>query len=174
MREGNRIRVTAQLIRGATDEHFWSETYDRELRDVLTVESELAQSIAEKVEVTVTGEEHQRLTAARSVAPEVYESYLKGRFAYGNSNSRADIEESIGLFPARDRDGPDVCAGLRRPGSCFRRTRHGFYRSSSRRDARESNQRRPKSAGTGAGPRRSACRPRKRAAGTVALGRRRG
>ena len=79
MRDGNRIRVTAQMIRGATDEHFWSETYDRELRDVFTLQSELAQSIAEKVEATVTGEEHERLTAARPVAPEVYESYLKGR-----------------------------------------------------------------------------------------------
>ena len=98
MREGNRIRVTAQLIRGATDEHFWSETYDRELRDALALQSELAQSIAKKVEVTVTGEEHQRLTATRSVAPEVYESYLKGRFALNKSNSRAGIEESIGFF----------------------------------------------------------------------------
>ncbi len=98
MREGNRIRVTAQLIRGATDEHFWSETYDRELSDSLSLQSELAQSIAKKVEVTVTGAEHERLTATRSVAPEVYESYLKGRFALNKGNSRADIEESIGYF----------------------------------------------------------------------------
>jgi TolB-like protein/Tfp pilus assembly protein PilF len=97
-REGNRIRVTAQLIRGVTDEHFWSETYDRELRDVFTVQSELAQAIAEKVEVTVTGKEHERLTAARPVAPEVYESYLKGLYADGKSNSRAGVEESIGYF----------------------------------------------------------------------------
>jgi len=98
MRDGNRIRVTAQLIRGATDEHFWSETYDRELRDVFAVQSELAQSIAKKVQATATGEEYQRLTAARSVAPEVYESYLKGRFAYDKSNGRAGVEESIGYF----------------------------------------------------------------------------
>jgi TolB-like protein/Tfp pilus assembly protein PilF len=98
MRQGNRIRVTAQLIRGATDEHFWSETYDRELRDVFAVQSELAQSIAKKVQVTATGKEHQRLIAARSVAPEVYESYLKGRFAYDKSNGRAGLEESIGYF----------------------------------------------------------------------------
>jgi TolB-like protein/Tfp pilus assembly protein PilF len=98
MRQDNRIRVTAQLIRGATDEHFWSETYDRELRDVFAVQSELAQSIAEKVQVTATGEEHARLTAARPVAPEVYESYLKGRSAYDKSNSRADIDESIAYF----------------------------------------------------------------------------
>jgi TolB-like protein len=98
IKEGDRIRVTAQLIRGATDEHFWSETYDREMRDVLTLQSELAQSIAEKVEVSVDGEEHQRLAAARPVAPEVYESYLKGRFALGQGNGRAGIEESIGDF----------------------------------------------------------------------------
>jgi TolB-like protein/Tfp pilus assembly protein PilF len=98
MRQDNRIRVTAQLIRGATDEHFWSETYDRELRDVFAVQSELAQSIAEKVQVTATGEAHAKLTGARSVAPEVYESYLRGRSAYDKSNSRADIEESIAYF----------------------------------------------------------------------------
>src|SRR5262249_24557071 len=98
MREGNRIRVYAQLIRGSTDEHFWSESYDRELRDVLSLQSDVAQSIARKVEVTVTGKEHERLTAARSVSPEVYESYLKGRFALNKSNTRADVEESIRYF----------------------------------------------------------------------------
>jgi pentatricopeptide repeat protein len=98
MRDGDRIRVTVQLIRGATDEHFWSQTYDRQLPDVLALQSELAQSIAKKVEVTVTGQEHERLTAARTVAPEVYESYLKGWFAFSKSNSRADIEETIGYF----------------------------------------------------------------------------
>jgi TolB-like protein/Tfp pilus assembly protein PilF len=98
MRDGNRIRVTAQLIRAATDEHFWSETYDRELRDVFSLQSELAQSIAEKVEVTVTGEEHERLAAARPVVPEVYESYSKGQFALNESNSKAEIEASILYF----------------------------------------------------------------------------
>ena len=97
IKEGDRIRVTAQLIRGATDDHFWSETYDREMRDALTLESELAQSIAEKVEVTVTGEEHQRLSSARPVAPEVYESYLKGRFLLEQGN-RAQLEQSIPYF----------------------------------------------------------------------------
>ena len=96
-RAGDRIRVTAQLIRGATDEHFWSETYTREMRDALTLESELAQSIAEKVEVTASGEEHRRLSAVRPVAPEVYESYLKGRFALGQGN-RAGLEQSLHYF----------------------------------------------------------------------------
>jgi TolB-like protein/DNA-binding winged helix-turn-helix (wHTH) protein/tetratricopeptide (TPR) repeat protein len=96
IREGIRIRVYAQLIRGATDEHFWSETYDRELPDVLALESDVARSVARKVEVTVTGEERSRLVAARHVSPDVYESYLKGQFAKGNS--RAEIEQSIAYF----------------------------------------------------------------------------
>src|SRR5882757_2096740 len=98
IREGSRIRVTAQLIRGSTDEHFWSETYDRELPEVLGLQSDVAQSIARKVEVTVTGKEHERLTIARPISPEVYESYLKGRFALAKSNTRTTAEESIAYF----------------------------------------------------------------------------
>jgi TolB-like protein/tetratricopeptide (TPR) repeat protein len=96
IREGNRIRVHAQLIRASTDAHFWSETYDRELGDALTLESEVAESIAQRVEVTVTGEERARLVAARPVSPEVYEIYLKGLVAKGNS--RAEVEQRIAYF----------------------------------------------------------------------------
>ena len=96
IRDGGRIRVQVQLIRAATDEHFWSEAYDRDLRDVLALESDVAQSVARKVEATVTGDERAKLVAARNVSPEVYESYLKGRFA--KKNSRADVEQSIAYY----------------------------------------------------------------------------
>jgi TolB-like protein/DNA-binding winged helix-turn-helix (wHTH) protein/Flp pilus assembly protein TadD len=98
IREGSRIRVHAQLIRAITDEHFWSESYDRELGDVLTLESEVAQAIAGKVEVTITGEERSRLVAARHISPEVYESYLKGEFALRKSNNLSDFEHAISYF----------------------------------------------------------------------------
>jgi TolB-like protein/Tfp pilus assembly protein PilF len=96
IRQGSRVRVHAQLIRASTDEHFWSEAYDRDLQDVLALQSEVAQSIARKVEISVSGEEHARLASVRSVAPEVYESYLKGRFS--KDNSRAEVEQSIAFF----------------------------------------------------------------------------
>ena len=83
IRQGSRIRVHAQLIRGSTDEHLWSDEYDGELGDVLALESEVAQSIARRVEVKVTGEERARLIASHHVSPEVYESYLKAEDELG-------------------------------------------------------------------------------------------
>ena len=106
MREGSRIRVHAQLIRAASDEHFWSESYDRELRDVLAMDADVAQAVAEKVEVTMSGEEHRRLGAVRSVSPEVYENYLKGKFALAMGNNKSHIEESIGYFDEAIRKDP--------------------------------------------------------------------
>ncbi|MGC1156921.1 MAG: tetratricopeptide repeat protein [Acidobacteriaceae bacterium] len=107
IRDGDRIRVTAQLIRGASDEHFWSETYDRGMGDALTLESELAQAIADKVEVTVSGDERHRLASVRPVAPEVYESYLQGNFLLNQGNTRATLEQSESDFEAAVRRDPD-------------------------------------------------------------------
>ncbi len=106
IREGNRVRVHAQLIRGTSDEHFWSEEYDREFGDALALQSDVAQAIAEKVETTITGQERARLVAARHVAPEVYESYLKGSFALDKENGKVSIEEGIGYFEEAIRRDP--------------------------------------------------------------------
>jgi tetratricopeptide (TPR) repeat protein len=92
------------LIRGATDEHVWSETYDRSLGDALALESEVAQAIAVKVQVTVSGEEHARLAAVRQVSPEVYESYLKGRYYWNQRTGEGLQMASIYFQQAIDRD----------------------------------------------------------------------
>ena len=97
IREGGRVRVHAQLIRATTDEHFWSETYDRELGAALALESDVAQAIAARVEVTVTGAERARLVAARQVSPDVYENFLKGQLAE-RSNSPSATQKSIAYF----------------------------------------------------------------------------
>ena len=98
IRESSRIRVNIQLIRASSDEHLWAESYDRELRDALSLESELAQSIAAKVAVTISGEEQSSLAKARQVSPEVYENYLKGRFSLSQSRSEQGIQQSIRYF----------------------------------------------------------------------------
>ncbi|MGA8216350.1 MAG: tetratricopeptide repeat protein, partial [Candidatus Sulfotelmatobacter sp.] len=80
------------------DEHLWADEYDGELGDVLALESEVAQSIARRVEVRVTGEERARLITAHHVSPEVYESYLKAEDEFSKSSGPADLEQSIAYF----------------------------------------------------------------------------
>jgi TolB-like protein/Tfp pilus assembly protein PilF len=97
IREHNRIRVHAQLIRAATDEHLWSESYDRELGDVLALESDVAESIVRKIDVSVSGQERSRVVTAHHVSPEVYEIYWRGQFAF-NKKTEPDIKESVHYF----------------------------------------------------------------------------
>ena len=99
LRAGNKIRVTVQLIRADTDEHLWSGTYDRELQDVLTLQNEVTYGIARHIEVAVTGTHAGSAAPPRTVAPQVYESYLKGRFAL-HKNSQAGLEEARQHFQA--------------------------------------------------------------------------
>jgi len=80
LRVGQRVRITAQLIHAATDTHRWAESYERDMREVLLLQTEVAQAIAREIKVAVTPEETRRLARARPVNPEAYEAYLKGRF----------------------------------------------------------------------------------------------
>jgi len=104
IRDGNRIRVHAQLIRAASDEHFWAQEYDREVENVLALQSDIARSIAERVEGTITGQERVRLVTARPIAPEVYESYVKAK--NDPENTKAHIEQRIADFQDAIRKDP--------------------------------------------------------------------
>jgi TolB-like protein/Flp pilus assembly protein TadD len=83
----SQVRVTAQLIDVATDRHLWAETYDRNLRDVVALQADVAQSIAKAIGTRVMPAEPGRLTSARRVGPEAYEDYLKGRFFFEKRSS---------------------------------------------------------------------------------------
>jgi TolB-like protein/tetratricopeptide (TPR) repeat protein len=99
LRSANKIRISVQLIRADTDEHLWSATYDRELQDVLALQSDVTYGIARGIEIEVNGAQKGSPLAPRTVAPEVYEAYLKGRFAL-NKNNRAGLEEALRQFQA--------------------------------------------------------------------------
>jgi TolB-like protein/DNA-binding winged helix-turn-helix (wHTH) protein/Tfp pilus assembly protein PilF len=104
-RSGNSVRVTAHLIDAATEEHLWARTYDRELRDVLTLQREVAAAIADAIQVELRPAERRRLAAPTSVDPDAYEAYLKGRFywstrtAEGKKKAAHFFEESIAKDP---------------------------------------------------------------------------
>ncbi|HSC28596.1 MAG TPA: protein kinase [Vicinamibacterales bacterium] len=99
-----RVRVTAQLIRGATDTHVWADSYDRDLENVLRLLSEIAGAIAREIHVVVTREEQDRLVSAPAASPEVQELYLKARF-FTSSVQAGDLRKAIDLYrQAIDRD----------------------------------------------------------------------
>jgi eukaryotic-like serine/threonine-protein kinase len=75
----DRVRITAKLIRGVTGEIIWAQSFERDPRDVLALQSELARSITSKVDITLTPLEQARLTSARPVDPEVHRQVLLGR-----------------------------------------------------------------------------------------------
>ncbi|UCF79206.1 MAG: protein kinase [Candidatus Eiseniibacteriota bacterium] len=80
LRTGDRIRITAQLIRAEPEELLWSESYNREGRDVAILLSEVARAIADRIEVALTPQEEERLTRVRTVDPNALQAYLKGRY----------------------------------------------------------------------------------------------
>jgi len=79
-RVGDRVRITVQLIDAGLDEHIWSETFEQEVEDVMLLQNEVAQAIAQQVEVAIRPEEQNQFKNARSVNPAAYEAYLKGQF----------------------------------------------------------------------------------------------
>jgi TolB-like protein/Flp pilus assembly protein TadD len=79
-RSGDRVRINVQLIDSVTDQNLWSESYERDIRDVMVLQGELAREVAQQVQVQVTPDEEIRLTRAGEVDPETYEAYLKGMF----------------------------------------------------------------------------------------------
>jgi eukaryotic-like serine/threonine-protein kinase len=97
LRSGNRVRITAQLIHAASDEHLWAESYERDLRDVLSLQGEVARAIANEIQVKLTSQDQARLVSAHSVDPEAYQLYLKGRF-YWNKRTEAGLKRGIEYF----------------------------------------------------------------------------
>jgi len=96
-RSGKRVRITAQLIHAASDYHMWAEKYERDLRDILLLQSEVARAIVAEIQVRVTPHEEARLTRAGPVHPEAYDAYLKGRF-YWNKRTEEAMNKSLGYF----------------------------------------------------------------------------
>ena len=96
-REGGQARISAQLIRVSDQTHLWAQNYQRELHDLLQMENELGTVIAQQVQGNLTPQQKVDLSKNRSVDPEAYDLYLKGRFYYNQPNPDA-MKQSVGYF----------------------------------------------------------------------------
>lgn len=101
-RSGDRVRITAQLIQAATDKHIWAESYERDFRDVLALQDDVASSIAVQVQRTLGGPQPLKLAKPQAVSPEAYEIYLKANYYFGQFDLQKAIEyynQAIKLDP---------------------------------------------------------------------------
>jgi TolB-like protein/DNA-binding winged helix-turn-helix (wHTH) protein/Flp pilus assembly protein TadD len=103
-RIGERVRVRAQLIYAPTDEHLWVETYDRDLRDVFQLQSEIAQTIAREVQIKISPAEKARLTPRQPVNPKAFDNYLQGRYLYWNKRTDENLNKAIDYFQSAIRE----------------------------------------------------------------------
>src|SRR4051794_23735230 len=96
-RVGDKIRINAQLIDARADRHLWAKSFERDARDVLALQNELATAIAAEINVQLTPGEKARLTIARPVNPEAHDAYLKGRYFF-NRPSDENLSKAIKQF----------------------------------------------------------------------------
>ena len=90
VRSGQRVRVTAQLVQASTDQHLWAETYDRDLDDILKLQGEVADAIAQQVRAQLTPTQQSQLRLAHVVNPAAYDDYLRGRLYFTNEFTKPD------------------------------------------------------------------------------------
>jgi TolB-like protein/Tfp pilus assembly protein PilF len=97
-RSGGRVRITAQLVRASPEKHIWANHYDRDLSDELKLEAEVAQEIAEQIQINITPEQKARLAEKRSVNPAAQEELLQGRYEYSRGNYSQAVDHFEGAI----------------------------------------------------------------------------
>jgi len=114
LRSGDRVRITAQLIEASTDKHLWSQSYEGELRDTLTLQNKVAKAIADQIRINLNPQEQAALSKAAVVNQKAQESYLKGRY-FWNKRTADGLSNAIDYFNEAIKRSPDYAqayAGL--------------------------------------------------------------
>jgi TolB-like protein/Tfp pilus assembly protein PilF len=135
-RSGDRVRVTAELLDARTDTHVWAHSYDRDLRDILNLQSELAADIAEHVAAELTSEQRRALGQKPAVDPVAHEAYLKGRFVW-NERTEPGYLEAIRYFEQAINRQPSYAAAYAGLANAYALLGSMGARSISRREAME-------------------------------------
>jgi serine/threonine protein kinase/tetratricopeptide (TPR) repeat protein len=113
-RAGDRVRITAQLIEASSDRHLWARSFDRDFKDVLTIQSDVARDIAQEVQLQLSPQVEARLASPRQINPRAYEFCLKGRFEWNKLTDEGG-RKAIGYYEqalALDPNDPRANSGL--------------------------------------------------------------
>jgi len=103
-RSAHEVRVNVQLVKAETDTHLWADTFDRQLTDVFQIESDIAKTIAEKLQTKLTGSEERAISVKPTADLEAHELYLKGRYLW-NRRTAESLKKALNYFQqAADKD----------------------------------------------------------------------
>lgn len=102
---GDKVRITAQLINASTDEHLWAESYDRSIKDIFSIQADIATQIANALKAKLSPEEQQRIEKKYTVDAEAYQLYLQGRY-YWNKRLEVPVRKSIEFFKQAIQEDP--------------------------------------------------------------------
>jgi TolB-like protein/DNA-binding winged helix-turn-helix (wHTH) protein/Flp pilus assembly protein TadD len=112
LHSGDQVRITAQLIQASVDKHLWAESYQGDLRNTLALQQQVARAIADQIRIELTPHEQAALKNARTVDPEAYEDYLKGRFFFSKRNSNEKAQSYFQQAIEKDPNYPRPYTGL--------------------------------------------------------------
>jgi len=118
VRGENSVRITAQLIETTSDHHLWAKSYERDLRDVLALQDELARDIASEIRAKLTPRQQSRITENRRTNTRAYDAYLRGRYLWNQRNKEA-ISRALGYFQEAVRDDPEFALGYSGLADCY-------------------------------------------------------
>ncbi len=96
-RTADTVRVNVQLVKADTDNHLWADTFDRKLTDVFQIESDIAKTIAEKLQAKLTGSEERAISANPTESLEAHQLYLQGRYLW-NRRTGQNLKKALGYF----------------------------------------------------------------------------
>jgi eukaryotic-like serine/threonine-protein kinase len=127
IRDGSRVKITAQLIDGRTDRHLWADSYEREFESVFAIQNDVARAVASEVDVKLTPEENARLAApTRNVLPAAYDPYVRGRHAW-DKRSESDLREAIRFFQQSIDADPTYAPAYAGMADCYAQLGYGSY-----------------------------------------------
>jgi TolB-like protein/Flp pilus assembly protein TadD len=118
MQSGDRLQITAQLIHAAADQHLWAETYEGAITDILAVQAQVARDVAAGVRAELSHDERVRLASLRTVHPEAYSLYLKGRY-YARILTEAGQRKAIRYFQDSIQSDPHYASAYAGIAECF-------------------------------------------------------
>ena len=118
-RIGERVRISAQLIHGSSDRHLWAEIYERDVRNVFELQSEIARAIAAQVKIKMSQADQIRLASRPPVNPKAFDDYLQGRYLFWNKRTEENINKAIGYFQSAIQSDPSYALGYAALADCY-------------------------------------------------------